>query len=293
MVSFDLTAVVAEAHGWPGLGPTLSSIAESCHGLRVEVIVVAPREAAWSSEVEGMSCKWIRTASASLVPVRWGEGIAVASAPVVACLTTELAVLRSWAPTLLEGLRAGAVGAAGAIALAPGASAATTGMYLLRFGRFLPRSASRDEHARHLPGDGAVYLRDRVLEHADLLASGFWEVDFHQRWIAAGHRLSQESIALTCLHGSTTVRDGLALRYRHGLQYGKSMVQAHGSSRLRHVALAPLLPFVLTVRAMRRAAGSVTSPAVLARGVIPLLLFSAAWSAGEMLGAWRAEPDGE
>ncbi len=289
MARFDLSIVVAEVSGWPHAGPTLGAVARSCIGLRIEVIVVAAQRLSLPPDDATAEFRWIATSPSSLVPVRWGEGIAAASAPIVACLTTELIVAPSWAPSLLAALRDGAVGAGGAVAVGPGSTASTSGMYLLRFGRFLPRRAPVDPHAQHIAGDGAMYVRSHVLDHPDLLARGFWEVEFHRRWLAAGLRLFHDPAPHVQLQGTISLGSGIALRYHHGVQYGMSVAEGGESARIRLLALAPALPFVLTFRALRRATDSLTPVSVIVRAVAPLLMFAGAWSAGEAVGAWRAK----
>jgi len=181
------------------------------------------------------------------------------------------------------------MGAAGAVALRPGASTTTTAMYLLRFGMFLPRSGRTPSRVSNIPGDGAIYQRDRILEHPDLLAEGFWEVEFHRRWLDMGGELRFDHRPMVVYHGPATLGDAAKLRYRHGFTYGSTMVLRHRHSQMRHILSAPLLPALLTARIIRRATAA-GGGMVLAttRALLPLLALTTAWSLGEAVGAARA-----
>lgn len=281
MTAFDLTIIVAEAPGHPELGPVLASLAATCTGLSTELIVVGVRAEPVPFVAPGVVARRILCTPDTLVPVQWGKGIAVAESPVVACLSTEFTVSSAWARTLLAALGGGSVGAATAISLAPEASATTTAMYLLRFAPFLPHPGQVAKPADNIPGDGAMYRRDQILAHPDLLAEGFWEIEFHRRWLATGECLSFDPGPLVAFRGPATLRDGVLLRYRHGATYGSTMVLRHSHSRMRHILLAPILPLVLTGRVARRA----FSTKGFLRALPALLALTGAWSLGEAVGA--------
>lgn len=288
MNTFDLTVVLAEAPGHPELEPALSSIVRSCDGLTVELLVVGDQASAMGAMPSTWSARRVPSAPDSLVPVRWGEGISTALGPVVACLSTEFSVAPGWSATLLGSVGDKVVGAAGAVALAAGATPPTTAMYLLRFAQFLPDRAATAVAATNIPGDGAMYLREKVLEHPDLLAAGFWEIEFHRRWLAAGDRLVLDRRPLVTFHGETDLRAGIALRYHHGVNYGSTMVLRNRSNFMRHVLLAPIVPLVLFSRITRRAARLRGGLVLVLKSVAPLAALTCAWSLGEVIGAIRA-----
>ncbi|MEO5800816.1 MAG: hypothetical protein ABIZ70_10620 [Gemmatimonadales bacterium] len=283
MSRIQLSVIVAVAPGHPALESTLDSLAAALPGITAEVIVVG------GSPVVHPSIEILRHVAAApdmLVPEAWGVGIATAAGEIVGCLSTEFIVQQEWAKSLLPMVRDQVAGAAGAIAIAPHSSGATTGMYLLRFAPFLPGSeapATRD----NIPGDGALYRREKILEHPDLLAEGFWEIEFHRRWLAAGDSLVFDPTARITFLGPVSLAEGVALRYRHGVTYGSTMVLRHSNSRMRHILLAPILPLVLTGRIARRLKARGGSLAPLIRSLPALLALTSAWSAGEAVGAMR------
>lgn len=293
MTAPRLSVVIAEAGGWPAAEPALASVLVACRGIDTELILVRSQTSDLPTPPVEVPFQVVDTAPGTLVPVQWGAGVAISRGAVVACLTTELTVTPTWARQLLDTMQAGAVGAGSAIGLADAAAASTCGMYLVRFASFLPNTHRDRTIAREVPGDGAMYDRTAITEHDDLLRHGFWEVEFHRRWLGQGRRLVQSGDPMVVFHGRISLGGGMLSRYRHGVQYGASMVQSHGHGRLRHVLGAPVLPFVLTGRVLRRALQSDIPRSTVMRGLLPVLALATAWSAGECVGAlqaWRRQP---
>ncbi|MEO5824780.1 MAG: hypothetical protein ABIR59_02750 [Gemmatimonadales bacterium] len=281
-----LTAVIAEAGGNADPAETLQSLSKARVERALEIIVTGSAASQYPS-ASGENIRSIPTPVGALVPAQWAAGILAAEGPVVACLTTELVVAPGWDTVLLEAIRGGAVGAGSAIALAAHAPGAACGMYLVRFSPFLPRPGTRDDNAHAVPGDGAMYDRRAIMAHPDLLRDGFWEVEFHRRWLASGLRLVQTGDPFVEYRGCTPLTTGIATRFRHGAEYGATMVHNHGQGRLRHVFGAPVLPFVLAIRVIRKALRADISLGVILRGLVSLLGLTTAWSVGELFGALR------
>jgi hypothetical protein len=235
----------------------------------------------------------VASAGDTLVPVHWGRGIVAARAPVVALLSTEFLPEPDWLEALLPLLGGSVVGAAGAPAVPATANTATTAMYLLRFSPFLPGAAAAVTSTADIPGDGACYRRADILPHGDLLEEGFWEASFHRRWIAEGLELLLLRRALITYCGGIPLKQAMRLRRRHGRHYGTTVVLRQRHTAIRHVAGAPLVPVVLTLRVLRR---TVRTPAGAARTlrVIPALLaLTSAWAVGEAEGALEAARSGK
>ncbi len=291
MTSFDLSVIVALAPGEPEWGPTLAAVATACAGISTEVLLVGgPSQSALGDTVGSHSVRSVVAPADALVPVLWGIGATAAEAPVVAFLSSEFTVHPAWARTLLGHLEdPTVVGAAGAVALASGATASHAAMYLLRFAAFLPQPGIQPRAVANIPGDGAIYRRADILAHGDLLAEGFWEIEFHRRWLAGGHHLIFDPKSLVRSTTSGALASGMALRYRHGVGYGATMVSRHHHHRLSHVLIAPLLPLLLAGRIAGRAVQRHGGLGLLLRAAAPLLALSGAWSLGEAVGAAHAK----
>lgn len=288
MTAFDISIILAEAQGRPDLGPALLSIERSCAGIAAEVVVVRPPGRAPVPRSNTVTIREVTAAESLLVPERWGLGVRAAQAPVFACLTTEFTVQPEWARALLDGLADGAVGAAGAIELAPGAGTTATAVYLVRFSAYMPRATAGARSVGNIPGDAAAYRREPVAAFPDLLAAGFWEIEFHHRFTAQGSRLLLLGHKLATFHSTRSLRASLLLRFRHGRNHGVTRVRRHRHTAWRLLLLSPLVPVVLLARIVRRTVGTAGGPRMVIRSLPALALISVAWAAGEAAGAWSA-----
>jgi hypothetical protein len=288
VTEFAISVILAESAAHAGLEPALSAIERSCAGLAAEVLVVRPAGRPPLPHSAGVTYREVIAEPDQLVPERWGLGVRHATAPVFACLSTEFEVHPEWATTLLDALADGSVGAAGAIDLAAGSGMTATAVYLVRFSVFF---APRDPPVRevgHIPGDGAAYRRAPVAALPELLATGFWEIEFHRRFLADGLRLRSISKSLITFHPTNNLRSAAVLRSRHGFEYGITRVQQHHHSPWSLIAAAPLVPFVLVARIIRKTLSTDGGWRLLIRSFPALVVISSAWAWGEATGAWSA-----
>jgi hypothetical protein len=288
---FDLSVVLAEAIDNPGLDRSLVALERACSGIRTEVLVVRPGGRAPLPASHSLTLREIAAGESTLVPDRWGLGVSVAQAPVFACLTTELEVHPEWARAVLAALRPdndGAVGTAGAIELKPGAGTVASAIYLVRFNAFLPRSGAGGHDEDNIPGDAGAYQRNAVMAYPALLSEGFWEAEFHRRFRADGKPLRLLGQPLASFDTAISLRAAMRLRARHGRGYGGTRVSRYGDSATRVLLAAPLVPVVLLLRILRRAAGSHGALPRAVRVLPALALLCAAWAWGEASGALAA-----
>ncbi len=282
----DLSIVLAVAGGSSVAG-ALESLRLACGEIPVELIVAAagtpPSAAMLEATFPGtrIECR----PAGTLVPVLWGAGLRIARARNVAFTTDQVRVAPTWARVLLSALAAGAVGAGGPIELDPNADAATAAAYFARFSAFSPRAWQAPARARDIPGDNAAYDGEALLRHADLLESGFWEVEFHRRFEKEGRVLQMEPGAGASLIGPVPFGPMLRQRYRHARAFGVSRVALHGERRLRVLPLAPFVPLVLVARMARRALPVSSERGLFLKALPRLAALSAAWAAGEAVGA--------
>jgi hypothetical protein len=285
MNSPHISVILARAGPASRLAASLRAVVASCTGLAAEIIVAGADAGELPAELREQA-RCAAAPGARLVPERWGAGLAAATAPVVAFTTSQFEVSAAWARTLLDAVRRDdtVAGAAGTIGLAPGATASEAAVYLLRYSAFLPGAVSEPNAVPDIPGDNAAYRRAALLAHPDLLARGFWEVEFHRRF-TPHERLLMLPETLATFHGPVALGAMMRERFRHGAEFGASRVRDHGQSRWRVIGAAPAVPLVLTARVARRARRRPAGTRLLASCAPALLALAGAWAAGEAFGA--------
>ena len=111
----------------------------------------------------------------------------------------------------------------------------------------------------------------------------------HRHLDAAGATLRWAPDALILQNGTYDVRAFCRDRFEHGQDYARTrLVEEEGASRWLLAAGAPLLPFLLTARVGRAAAGE--APLSFLRSLPLTAMFLGAWSVGEAVGYVRGRP---
>lgn len=287
----EFSVVIADAAVGRSIDAALGIAAEACEGLSFELIVAGPPAAPDRpvSSRAGRDVRYIERPAGTLTPVLWGAGASVARGRVVAFTSTQMLLARGWGGSLNHALRDNIVGVAGAIGLAPDAGGATAALYFVRFSAFLPESHRTGATTlRDIPGDNAAYLRAAVLRHEDLLAEGFWEVEFHRRFERDGLRLSLVQGAEATMMAPVDFVAAARQRFAHAASFGDSRVGRHGESVGRVVLAAPIVPFLLVLRIGRRVLPHARYRLPFFVSLPWLLGLSVAWAAGEAVGAVRA-----
>ena len=224
-----------------------------------------------------------------MIPRLWAAGFAASRGDAVAFSTGHCIVGAGWARALLAALDAGATGAGGAIALGRDAGVVDRAVYYLRYSAFMP-PAPRGQVAE-IAGDNAAYDRSELERQSGSFADGFWEVEFHRRARAAGGHFVSVPEATAEIGRSFTFGTILRHRYLHGMRCGEDRARAHGLSRWRSVAAAPVVPFLLVARILRRTRRWQDRLRVIS--ALPVLLtLATSWSIGEGRGGWSVHRSG-
>jgi hypothetical protein len=132
-----------------------------------------------------------------------------------------------------------------------------------------------------------------LTRYPELIREGFWEIRFHQRILADGWRLRFLPQPLTLFHAAPGVVAFMQQRCGHAQQFGAERVRRFGQSRLGITVRAPLVPWVMLGRILRRAIPNQWGRRALLTGLPRLILYLMAWSWGEVLGAWRANDENQ
>ena len=287
----QLSVVIAAGSAGPSVDAALSAIVDACQGVRHELIVVGDQAPPvhGSPALSGREIRRITRPAGTLTPVLWGAGASVARGRVVAFTTTQMLVATGWGSALHDAVRDDTVGAAGAIGLAPGADGATSALFFVRFSAFLPESVRTvSTTVRDIPGDNAAYLRSAILRHEELLADGFWEVEFHRRFEREGLSLRLLTDAGATMRGPVDFTAATRQRFEHAAEFGASRAARHGESVWRVVLAAPFVPLLLTLRIGRRVLHSSRYRMPFVISLPWLVVLSVAWAAGEAAGALRS-----
>lgn len=298
------------------IADALMAVERSCKGLAAELIVMVASDGEMVAVLREAhpAARVVSMPEGTVTPVMWGEGLRLTQGRVVAFTTSQMRVGANWATALLagfgeagespfDGARAAAsdgtrvsgepgaalvFGVGGPIALGERRSAAADAAYFLRFSAFMPTLWSNPAPARDIPGDNAAYLREAIMRHAELLAEGFWEVEFHRRFERDGSTLLVVPSAEASMTDADDFGSTLRQRWQHAKTFGGSRVARHGESRAKIALLAPLVPFVLLWRIGRRVFLSHRGWWRFVRASPWLAALAVSWAAGEAAGAVRA-----
>ena len=169
----------------------------------------------------------------------------------------------------------------GPIALRTPASPRDLGLYLCEYGPFAP--PVRTGPVEDVSGANVAYKRAALDRAADLMAAGRWETLLHLRWRREGLPLVLCD-ATVVFENAMSTATALKQRFAYGRGYAATRL-AHERRlvRVAYGAGALVLPLLLTVRLGRSLLGKGRVKAF-GRALLWILLFNAAWAAGELAG---------
>jgi glycosyltransferase involved in cell wall biosynthesis len=286
----ELTVVVGSVEAGRSIDSCLSSVARACAGIDAEVLVVdASTDGSAERAERAGGALVVKRTPGTLVPDLWGEGICRSRGKWIALTTAHCTVPEGWAAGLLEALRSGAGGAGAGLLPNPGITATDRAVFFLRYGAFLELTVGEPRTVDDLPGDNAAYAGAALRSYlAARPGSGFWEIEYHMVVRGRGERLVAVPEATAGFGPGFPFSTILQHRFVHGRHHGEWRVRQDGEPRWRVLLPAPLVPFVLLGRAARRTRAHRDQRRALLMGAAPFLVLSAAWAAGEAVGAMAA-----
>jgi GT2 family glycosyltransferase len=282
--------VVASVDAAATIRACLESIAASCARIDHEVIVVdSSRDD--SAAIAGSalnSATVVRHGSGLLVPHLWAAGIESARGIIVALTTANFRVSEGWAEALLSALGESVAGVGGPIALADDVSITDAAVFFLRYSAYLPSGSTTIYEVPDFAGDNCCYVRAALNDGTWSVEHGFWETEENSALRKAGHRLVMNPDAKAIFLGGMTLGAFSRQRYAHAVLFGDWRAKVNGESRARIIAASPLVPFILSLRIVKRA-WRISEYRSRLIGCMPLLFWLAAcWAAGEAVGALRS-----
>jgi glycosyltransferase involved in cell wall biosynthesis len=265
----------------------LEDAAEARVGLEIVVAdASSDRSAALAAEAAPQA-RILRLPRRSLVPELWSAGIRAARSEYVALASAHCVPQPGWTRAILEGFADGVAGVGGAIECAAGASYVDRAIYFSRYAAWAPPFPAGE--ADDLAADNACYRASVLRRFPRYVEGPFWEHFLHRELRRAGWRLRKEPGAAVTYVRSYGAARFLGLRFRHGRHFGKLRAADEPASLgLARAAAAPLVPWVLWLRAAQRS-GQLGSRRRGFFSVSPLVLaFVSAFAAGEAVGTLEA-----
>ena len=277
-----LSVVVGARGPEESLAACLSSLEAQRRG--AEVIVCESRA---SSDGLRTRFDWARfvECEGELVPHLWREGIMRSRGRIVALTNSTMIVADDWIACIEAEHRDHDV-VAGAIEPAPGLRMSDWAEYFCRYSPDMLPFEGRV--TTDLPGDNASYKQQLLASARELYRDGFWEPAIHRRFEADGARL-WHSPALVVRQGrSSGVRAFALQRLSHGRAHGaERAAELSRAENVARVLAAPVVAVVLSARVGRRVVSRRRHRLRFLATVPLILLFNAAWAAGEAAGHAR------
>ncbi len=277
--------VVASVDSELDPGPSLSRFAEEVEGHGEVILVDASRDGFIADLTATLrNVRILRRTPGMLVPELWRDGLRAADADFVGFSTTAMIPEQHWLDAMLDRLQTtGAAGVGGPILPAAKLSSTDRAIYLLRYVNYYKPSRSNLEP----PGDNAIYRRDRLEKHHNLIDRGFWEADIHHSLRHQGECLVMAENASVIYQGGGRLLSTLRQRLRHAAIYGASRgSRMTAIERTLRTALFPIVPALM----LRRIILVMKSQSIDMMPCLPALpglaLLSTAWAAGEAVGYW-------
>jgi hypothetical protein len=286
MVARKVSVVVASGAGGEFLFRCLASLREQAERAGVEVIVVdrmgEPTRARIAREMPRAIVVPAPAGHRATIPEMRRLGAERASGDVVAVLEEHCTAPPGWIEAISKGFAPEDAALGGPILDSSFRRLRDWCVYFSEYHNYLPPWPDAERYA--LNGANIAYDRARLLEHRDVLDSGYWEVVLHPLLVRDGRF---RAIAAMGAHHTGPFDYGYYLRQRYLLSRvwgGTQKDLVSPVKRLAHLVLGPVFPLFLFARVTSRV---LASRGLLARYAATLPLLVPAWFAyswGEWLG---------
>ena len=284
--SHDRIAASVVIAVWPdldGLTECLASLA-SQRDSAIEILVVGGGN--FPTEVCNRFpwVQWLQGSPGMLVPHLWSIGVKSSRGKIVAITTGRFVPARDWLKHIYEAhTRLASAGIGGAIDPPRGRRAKDWATYFLRYSAYL--KYTREQIVDEVAGDNASYKRESLAAHAEAIADGFWEPDFHRLLRMEGKTLSFVPAIRVTQGAPFSVRCFCMQRFQHGRHFGRMRLQGNSAPiRIARVVTSPLIPAVLLAKIFGRVVASRRYFGRLLFSLPLLFVFVGAWTLGEVFG---------
>jgi hypothetical protein len=210
---------------------------------------------------------------------------------IVAITTAHFVPAPDWIERICEAHeRLASPGIGGAIDPPRGGRAADWATYFLRYSTLF--EFEREQTVSDFSGDNASYKRPSLTAHWSAIEHGFWEPDFHRLVLASGESLTFVPEIRITQRGSFGIPCFCAQRLSHGRHFGRERMRGKPLLFcLAGIAAAPLIPFVLVAKILRRITLRPSYFPEFLWSLPVLLMFIFSWALGETSGYLSAAWD--
>lgn len=223
----------------------------------------------------------------ALIPEMWRNGFWEAKGTWVATLNNHCPPNSDWLPRAMLLISADAeeyhAAFGGAIIADPDTDNVGRGIHLLRYAN--GDLAGAREQVEDISADNAIYRREAVLANSDLLSEGFWEPNFHRRFLSAGLVMENVPDLIVVHKNCYSAAEFRLQRLRHGRVFGRH--RSEGCPRWMQWTMFLASPAAFPVFAVKQTRKVLSRPSLrsdLSRAALPFYSFLASWCIGEAFG---------
>ena len=284
MSAYRLTIVIAVQHAQQNLPEIMRQLKPASYADVEYLFCSTEEDPDTGSLVDGFENVVVLSAARGrLIPVLWADGIRQAQAEKIALSTAHCIPAADWVDTLLAADMSSLPAIGGVISNDEAASAKDWAIFFLRYISFAPPQQKRQ--LDDIAADNAIYRRADILQHADLLAIGFWEPSFHARYRKAGMTLELEPAISVTHHNCYSGAQFFSQRLAHGKEFGLARASVIPAwKRYLLIALSPILPALF----LKKIVSAVVRHGGYTSKLLPafpwLIFFLFAWGMGEAKG---------
>ena len=218
-----------------------------------------------------------------LIPELWGAGIRQSTGDIVAITTAHFIPETNWVAQILEAHQDSSPAIGGAIENNVSAGIVDWALYFCRYSKYM--LPFRRGFVSEIAGDNASYKRLAIDQCEHAWHDGFWEQAVHRELRKRGAQLLIDPSIIIYHKRSFGFREFMKQRYRHGRQFGGWRLRnLTGLTRMIHIGLSPMIPFVLLYRILREVLVKHRHYKQLLLSLPILSLFLLAWTMGELTG---------
>jgi glycosyltransferase involved in cell wall biosynthesis len=287
----DLSVVVAAQEAGSYLPKCLAGLQAQLFACSGEVVVVdgSGRGAALRLAGEFPSFRFFELPQRTEVPKLWKAGIEASHGRIVALTIEHCVPGPGWIQAVLRAHAVGPSAIGGAMEIDPGAGLVDRAIYFCRYSGYIPPFPPR--WVDDLAGDNCSYKRAALDELRAEMAEGFWETFTHQAMRRRGERLLCDPSILMYYAGPLAGLSFLRTRLAHGRYFAARRARALSRlERFLRAAAFPIVPFLMLGRVGARVWRARRHRALFLLCAPLLMIFLAAWSAGEFLGYLLGPP---